>query len=310
MSRARRGFTLIELLVVIAIIAVLIALLLPAVQQAREAARRSACINNLKQLALALHNYHDNYKMFPPGKVTIGACCGTKSGTNWAISILPYIDQAPLYQRYNFSLYNESSANQYVNQQRLPIHMCPSDMNARSANKPASGPGSGLLYSMSSYRCVGGKTNAAGWWDNEQWTSISGGMRWRGVLHAIGRKGLAPEGMHSIIDGSSSTLMLGEYHTQTSVRRGTFWAYSYTSYNSSDISIGQPRTLIPDYDRCVAIGGAGGSNACKRGWGSFHIGGIHFALCDGSVRFISTNINMNTLASMATVQGSEVVGTF
>lgn len=310
MLRPRRGFTLIELLVVIAIIAVLIALLLPAVQQAREAARRSACINNLKQLALGLQNYHDNFKMFPPGEVTIGGCCGTKSGTNWAISMLPYIDQSPLYNRYNFNAYNESSANQYVCQQKLAVHMCPSDINAGQSNKPASGPGSGRLYSMGSYRAVGGKTDGRGWWDNEQWKSISGGMKWRGVLHSIGRKGLRPEGMNSMLDGSSSTLMLGEYHTRTTVRRGTFWAYSYTSYNSSDISIGQPRTLIPDYSRCVSIGGAGGSNACKRGWGSFHVGGIHFALCDGSVRFISININMNTLASMATVQGNEVVGNY
>ncbi len=310
-QRFRRGFTLIELLVVIAIIAILIALLLPAVQQAREAARRSTCKNNLKQLGLAMHNYHDIYTSFPPGKVTIGSCCGTKSGTNWAISILPQLDQTPLYKRYNFNKYNESNANQFVRQQVLPVQNCPSDINAGKLMKPASGPGRRKLYAMSSYRCVGGKTDGRGWWDDEQWKSIRGGKQlWKGVLHAIGRKGLRPEKMRSIIDGPSNTLMIGEYHTRTTESRGTFWAYSYTSYNSSDVTDNQPRTLIADYNRCTSIGGSGGSNACKRGWGSFHVGGIQFLLCDGSVRFISVNINFNTLENLATIGGNDVVGQF
>ena len=91
--RMRQGFTLIELLVVIAIISILIALLLPAVQQARESARRSQCQNNLKQIGLALHNYHDNNRMFPPGGTTLGRCCNTPSGITWTISLLPYLDQ-------------------------------------------------------------------------------------------------------------------------------------------------------------------------------------------------------------------------
>jgi prepilin-type N-terminal cleavage/methylation domain-containing protein len=303
-----RGFTLIELLVVIAIIAILIALLLPAVQQAREAARRSQCKNNLKQLVLAMHNYHDNFRSFPPGKVTLGNCCGTKSGTNWAISILPFLDQAPLYRRYNFNRPNEDATNQFVREENLTVQNCPSDIHAGSVMKPESGPGSGLNYRMSSYRCVGGKTNKEAWWDSGQQGNLS--KNWRGPLHAIGTAGLRPESMRDITDGPSNTLMIGEFHTSSRPRRGTFWAYSYTSYNSSDISLNQPRTLIPDYDQCVKIGGVGGSNACKRGWGSFHTGGIQFALCDGSVRFISVNINMNTMGSLASISGNEVVGNF
>src|SRR5262245_223652 len=106
LRRPSRGFTLIELLVVIAIIAVLIGLLLPAVQKVREAAARMQCQNNLKQLGLALHNYHDANSSFPPGGVTNGPCCGTPSGANWAIYLLPYIEQDNLYKLYNFTISN------------------------------------------------------------------------------------------------------------------------------------------------------------------------------------------------------------
>ena len=107
MPALKRGFTLVELLVVIAIIGVLVALLLPAVQSAREAARRSACQNNLKQIGLALHNYHDTFLYFPPGGITLGGCCATPSYTSWSISILPFLEQTPLADKYVYNNFNE-----------------------------------------------------------------------------------------------------------------------------------------------------------------------------------------------------------
>ena len=104
LRRHQRGFTLIELLVVIAIIAILIGLLVPAVQKVREAAARAQCQNNLKQIGLALHNYHDTNRQFPPGGITNGDCCSTEGGPNWAILILPYIEQANLFKLYDQTL--------------------------------------------------------------------------------------------------------------------------------------------------------------------------------------------------------------
>ncbi len=307
--RPKRGFTLIELLVVIAIIAILIALLLPAVQQAREAARRSQCKNNLKQIGLALHNYHDSSRSFPPGGVTPGGCCGTQSYITWAISILPQLDQSPLFKQYSSNLVNENSANQPVVTQFLPAYICPSDIDTDKLQKPASGPGSGLTYAPGSYRAVSGMTNTDSWYDNSNTNSAV--LAGRGVLHHVGTNGASVEKMKDILDGSSNTIIVGEYHTISTPNRRTFWAYTYTSFNQSTVcpACGS-RTLLPDYTQCTNIGGTGGSNACKRGWGSVHTGIIHYLLADGSVRAISTNINLNTLGALASMHGGEVIGSF
>ncbi len=125
----RPAFTLIELLVVIAIIAVLVALLLPAVQQAREAARRSQCVNNLKQLGLALQNYHDMHRLFPPGYVSNFDTSGndTGPGWGWAALLMPCLDQMPLYNQINFSLPVESVQNAAPRLATIASELCPSD---------------------------------------------------------------------------------------------------------------------------------------------------------------------------------------
>ncbi|MDB5387237.1 MAG: hypothetical protein JWM11_2883, partial [Planctomycetaceae bacterium] len=131
-KRIARGFTLIELLVVIAIIAVLIALLLPAVQQAREAARRTQCRSALKQIGLALHNYHDNTGVLPPGWIGVNATgqpfVDGGNGWGWAARILPQMDQAPLFQALNFSLPLMDPMHATARARMLPIYRCPSDV--------------------------------------------------------------------------------------------------------------------------------------------------------------------------------------
>jgi hypothetical protein len=223
-----------------------------------------------------------------------------------AISILPYLDQAPLYNKYDFNVTNESAANQVVRETPLAAQNCPSDPNAGKKDLPASGPGSGLNYASSSYRAVNGMTDQDNWPDN----SPTNNPKWFGLMHTVSAN-YRTETVASCTDGLSSTLLLGEYSTQTQPRRRTFWAYTYTSFANSTIcpACGN-RTLLNDYDKCAAIAGVGGSNACKRGWGSFHVGGIQYLMGDGAVRFISVNIDMKTLGALATMANSEVVGEF
>ncbi len=306
----RSGFTLVELLVVIAIIGILIGLLLPAVQSVRAAARRMQCSNNLKQLSLAMHNYHSAYSTFPPGGITEGPCCGTRSRTNWAIAILPYIEQEALYKRYDQNALNSDPVNAEVREAYLPTFACPSEDGTDQLDIPESGPGGGwgsnLKYRRGSYRCMSGDSNNGSiWWDAGQ-GPITSNLKLRGVLHNVGYPSvLQCETFDTVKDGTSNTFMIGEMASHTHQNRRTFWAYTYTSYNAS-AATAQSRILLVDYDRCAAVGGAGGSNPCKRGWGSFHAGGLQFSNCDGSVRMVTNSVDINLFCALATIAGNEV----
>lgn len=306
--RRKKGFTLIELLVVIAIIAVLIALLLPAVQQARESARRTQCKNNLKQMGLALHNYHDTYLSFPPGSIALPQnTVNTTMG--WAIAILPYIDQAPLYNTYNSSLLNsDTTTNINILKQRLAAQNCPSDPQAGTAVTPGSGPVTQAI-AMSSYRANGGiSTDASNFWDGQYGSPPNGSLvpQNRGLMHAVDTS-FGCEKAASVTDGMSNTLVVGEWCTKNNFNRGTFWAYSYAQYTMSGVGTTcSPANFgPPDY---TLVGN--GNNCSKRAWASFHTGGAQFLAADGAVKFVSVNINLPTLAALSTIAGGEVVGDY
>jgi len=346
------GFTLIELLVVIAIIAILIGLLLPAVQKVRDAAARIQCQNNLKQIGLACHNYHDANGQFPSAAtLRLGGPSNLMDYyETWAVVILPYIEQGPLYQVWDPTVPNTipDSASPRMAQLRQTLvkpYTCPSDPLPFTPTTPDSGPGGENGYGRplcmpSSYRACAGKTygGAAGFtsgtandtggdanWDDAWNGQVQGLMGaaagWQGVMYEIQVGNLTTSStkavgsqtrMTQITDGTSNTLLVGEYVTKTHPGRRTFWAYAYTSYNTSCVTIGQSRTLIPDFDLCsVTPPTTNGSNQCKRAWGSTHgAGSINFVMADGSVRAISPNIDLSTknspLPAMASIAGGEV----
>lgn len=314
-GKRRPAFTLVELLVVIAIIGILIALLLPAVQAAREAGRRIQCGNHLKQIGLALHNYHLTWEAFPAGNVnrTAGFCPGQAEPVasfsthfgNWLIAILPYVEQEPLFDRYDQRYRNEHSANQFVRENLVPTYVCPSDALSSEPLVPATGPAAkaGARYRPGSYRAVSGRSDDGyNYLDSEMMFEYQ--AKSRGAIHMVGVWGFQNESFSSIIDGTSNTLMVGESTTRTRPGYRTFWAYPFAYYALSGVT-NQPRTLLGDFDRCVEVGGAGDDSPCKRAWGGTHPGGVNFALCDGSVRFFANTVDLVLLGNMATIAGNE-----
>jgi prepilin-type N-terminal cleavage/methylation domain-containing protein len=310
--KSHSGFTLIELLVVIAIIAVLIALLLPAVQQAREAARRSQCKNNFKQAALALHNYHEVHQVFPPGLIwsspTAACAAGPRIGFSWSAFILPMMDQSVIYNNIDFNrdvhlqklasgsttVYNSAGNAGEI----IAAYICPSDPFATarvsfSGNTVYLGTSGASLDDMgptnlsgvadSNQRLCSTAANATDYQTNP---SLAGG-----VLHSYSKTSFA-----KITDGVSNTLLLGE---NLNVNQSS--AVAWASTNIADVRSGI---------NGVATGS--GSTYFSRSFpfASNHVGGCHFALADGSVRFISQNMSQTTLKWLASKADGNVIDAF
>jgi prepilin-type N-terminal cleavage/methylation domain-containing protein/prepilin-type processing-associated H-X9-DG protein len=319
LPRQRSGFTLIELLVVIAIIAILIGLLLPAVQKVREAAARIKCFNNLKQIGLGLHNYHDVNGTFPSGHIELQLPNGNFDYyQNWGISILPYIEQDNLYKTYRDNpIGNADPLNQPFAKTYIPIYTCPSDPRAGMILAPetlgpnGTGNNGSVLYAASSYKAMTGKGHVSntdtygGFW-NEVQDALAANPAGRGLFHGDGFSNMRPEKIAGITDGTSNTIIVGERHTRTHFTRGPFWADSFNLY-SKGASWPFSISLLNDYDKCASQVNA---NYCKYGWGSMHAGGISFLFGDGSVRLIKTEIDMNIFMALSTIAGDEVMPEF
>ncbi len=304
--RLRRGaFTLVELLVVIAIIGILVALLLPAVQAAREAGRRSSCSNNMKQLALATHNFHDIRKRLPYNGDDIrnSGCCYTGGYTQWSwiARMLPFFEQEPLYNQLglNQSLPGENPMSNVLGQLgiQIPALLCPSDgengaPRTDCANMPAGSP-----IGLTSYKGVSG----ANWaWGSYPYTPP--GLGNDGLEDGNGiffrsdyRKRFR---LASITDGTSNTLMVGEDLPKMNIHNG--WPYSNTTTGTCAIPL----------NNALVAGQPGFNNAGDwpnvYSFRSRHPGGGQFAFADGSVSFISQTINLQTYRDLSSKGGGEI----
>lgn len=339
-QRSRRvGFTLIELLVVIAIIAILIALLLPAVQQAREAARRTQCKNNLKQIGLALHNYLSTHSVLPPGY-----CIGAAKGGTWSVHarILPFLDQANAYTLADLTVGYSDPPNSTngITAQYLPFNRCPSEVNGlNSASTPSFFPPN-YAYNMGSWKVF---------------TPTSSNLADGG---APGNGAFAPNSNFTtahFTDGTSNTLAASEVKTYTnqisndgaasdilpdqatilSYSSGTFSANGHREWTDGKIhetgftttftpnsrvqivnkgTVSTAPTVDGDYISCKERGTsatcAGKPTYAAVTSRSFHTGGVNSLLMDGSTRFFSENMDVNIWRALGTRSGGEIVGEF
>lgn len=323
--RVRSAFTLIELLVVIAIIAILIALLLPAVQQAREAARRSQCKNHLKQLGLALHNYHDTHNTFPPGN----AIQSNHGSTMW-IHILPYLEFGNVYNKLvfgsSFYLPNSAVHRDALNGVFVPVFNCPS--NPLSEKQPISGTGWSITVQKGSYIAIRGANDHTLTDQLAQQGPVSrGGM----FFHNSRIR------MRDLTDGSSNMMVIGEQAAPA--QQGTdlnydvrstdgMWMghYQHPSDINGDGTYGDRFSCwglttihhqVPINLRTLVASQAGtprtaGSTRvqCNTPLLSAHTGGVHILLGDGSVRFLSQNVQMQTVRNLANRDDGNVLGEF
>jgi prepilin-type N-terminal cleavage/methylation domain-containing protein len=336
---SKHGFTLIELLVVIAIIAILIALLLPAVQQAREAARRTQCKNNLKQLGIALHNYHDQAQLFPPGALVFrpgvnslllscgnsGGNCFGEYGPSAFVFLLPHLDNTSLFNKYTPALAMSSNANfgtatapnRQVRSAFLPALACPSDTNAQAANPLNRYNGS---WARGSYG-INFRSNGTDF----QRRAYRGGTNPLGAT----QRGFAGWGggarVSDITDGTSQTVALWEIQAgpDGNDARGV-WALGRGvqvggcerigdcyGINSGWVSQGG---APDDVHQCSSVASAGlrcwNGGDGQHGPKSLHTSGCHALLADGAVRFVNENLDFITQRRLNSISGGEVIQNF
>ncbi len=322
--RLGSGFTLVELLVVIAIIGILIALLLPAVQAAREAARRIQCTNNLKQLALAMHTYADAMRSFPPGSITApptgtninnpwmaaqstASDANNEHGTSWVLHILPFIEQGSMHNQWNFKSSVSGSTNLALSQNNIAAFYCPSrrgEVEQTALTLGGNRTGGGNDYGG----CAGsGRTFEET--DSKPYLTATTAEFW---LYAQ-RKGILTRNsgtrFSAIADGTSSTIVVGEVQrlhrpTSTAQRSQDGWAIGGAATLFSTFEVTPVRSGTPE---AGGTKNSGMNNGYFESPGSNHSGGSNFGIADGSVQFISENIDRHVLRKLGSMADGEVV---
>jgi len=302
----QRGFTLIELLVVIAIIAILIALLLPAVQQAREAARRTQCRNNLKQIGLALHNYHDQFRLFPPGYITadVSAPQNANPGFAWGTMLLANLDVGPLYNHFDYNDVAADPHNLEHGQTQLTVFRCPSDPGPPLFTTTVSNDGVAVTLATSNYAAMFGYGSVTANPD-----------RGTGIFYRN-----SSTRIRDITDGTSNTFAVGERNFKLG---RTAWFAAIEGYDTNAGMSGVmalmregPAALVLGHVGQPAMGSMPAMNHTANNtphivnYGSLHEGGTFFLLCDGSVRFVSENIDFNTYRHLGERADGSILGQF
>ena len=316
-GKSRRvAFTLIELLVVIAIIAILVALLLPAVQQARESARKTQCKSNLKQLGLALQNYHGSFSCFPPAAV---------NGISGQARLLPYLDQTNVYNQINFNVSYNNAANAAVREIPLATLRCPSDSDTLPAglgarNNYYSNTGISVVYTTPS-TTVGGSTYGLPQPNGIMFPNSK--IRFADMLDGASNTAAFSEkvvgdGSNGVSTAISDTFQPGTTPADADEARDQCRAIDITDLTKQGYSnVGAPwlqsyhsttmywHSLTPNERSCMFPPGRIATTANSR-----HTGGVHLLLCDGTVRFVGNSINLATWRGLGTRQGGEVIGDF
>lgn len=330
-SPQRFGFTLVELLVVIAIIGILIGLLLPAVQAAREAARRSECTNNLKQLGLALHSYHDVNKTFPHGTR------GPVGAPNWRVSVLPFMEQRPLYEKLDIN--SQAAVGGFVSEDEtgnaayggygtgrnavlaglvVPGWNCPSNPSSKTANAQTPSYQNKSKGQTHDYVGIAGAADDPAGRPNVCGAANAYGSIWceNGLLYPNGWTA-----MRDVLDGTSNTLIVGEQSGRVGTMdiradyRGGWSGFSYTTRPSQLTGNGWgagTTTLRYPINSDTTICGNG--SGCDTPWdantvlNSFHPGGTNGLFADGSVRFLKETMALGTLTSLGARDDGLVVG--
>ena len=284
-QRGPRGFTLVELLVVIAIIGVLVALLLPAVQAAREAARRTACLNNVTQLNLAIHNFEFHFESLPPGVTNAdGPIRNEPKGTHvsWIVKILPYLEQNALAKNFDQAAGAYADANAQVRAAQIAPVQCPSS--------PVPSLNEARTVARSSYAGCHHDAEAPIDKDNHGLLFLNSNVHYS-----------------DIFDGTSMTILLGEALTS---RDGLGWVSGTraTLRNTSSIEAGGPYLAPPAASPADASEKSG--SLFVGGFGSYHPGGINVGLADGSTRFISQNTDKQLLRQLGNRADGEIMKPF
>ncbi len=310
MPRQKRGFTLVELLVVIAIIVILISLLLPAVMSSREAVRRISCLNNLKQISLAVHQYHDTFLRLPSGYIrqhTDPTDNRYKIGWGWGALIQGALGNNPLYQQVQGSFNTDPMLRTTTRSFSLPLWNCPSDLVrgltcvgrvTENMNPPPPTPEnpnpSNILRPCVAF---GARSSYIGSFGG---SAVGAGVRGSGIFYV--NSGL---GLQNVVDGTSQTLLHGERSVQLGQATwvGVHWAESLNGiqFDSTLISRSSVDTLVLGSSHVLP------NRRDSRAFGSRHIGGCNMGRVDGSAFFVSNTIDLSPWRAMATISGGEIV---